>query len=63
MLFKRILQTSGRNGMEEYLALTNLWIDGKECDPKWDGAVRDWARTQKPCERLLKQSIRNASRF
>lgn len=45
VLFERILQAPGRNGMEEYLALTNLWIDEKEYDPKWDGAVRDWART------------------
>ena len=34
VLFERILQTPGRDGMEEYLALTNLWIDEKEYDPK-----------------------------
>jgi AcrR family transcriptional regulator len=45
LLFKRILQTGGRNGMQEYQALINLWIDENEYDPKWDGAVRDWART------------------
>jgi AcrR family transcriptional regulator len=45
MLFERILKTGGRNGMREYQALINLWIDENEYDPKWDGAVRDWART------------------
>jgi AcrR family transcriptional regulator len=45
MLFERILQTGGRHGMQEYQALINLWIDENEYDPKWDGAVRDWART------------------
>src|SRR5579862_4236493 len=34
VLFERILQRPKRNGMEEYLALTNLWIDEKEYDPK-----------------------------
>jgi AcrR family transcriptional regulator len=45
MLFGRILKSGGRNGMQEYQALINLWIDENEYDPKWDGAVRDWART------------------
>src|SRR6266702_5190839 len=44
-LFERILQPERRNGLQEYHALINLWIDEKEYDPKWDGAVRDWART------------------
>lgn len=45
VLFERILRTSGRNGMQEYRALIDLWIEQKEYDPKWDAAVRDWART------------------
>jgi len=45
VLFERILRANGSNGMQEYLALTDLWIDEKEYDPRWDGAVRDWART------------------
>ena len=53
VLFERILQTPGRNGMEEYLALTNLWIDEKEFDPKWDGAVRDWARTSEAVRNVV----------
>src|SRR5689334_8458563 len=31
--------------VREYRALIDLWIDEKEYDPRWDGAVRDWART------------------
>jgi len=45
VLFERILQTSGRNGMQEFQALIDLWVDEREYDPQWDGAVRDWART------------------
>jgi AcrR family transcriptional regulator len=45
LLFERILQSSGKNGMQAFQAINNLWIDEKEYDPKWDAAVRDWART------------------
>jgi AcrR family transcriptional regulator len=44
-LFERILRSHDGNGMREYRALVDLWIDEKEYDPKWDAAVRDWART------------------
>jgi AcrR family transcriptional regulator len=45
VLFENVLNDPEQNGMREYSALINLWIDEKEYDPKWDGAVRDWART------------------
>lgn len=44
-LFENLLNPKQRNGMQEYQALIDLWIDEKEYDPRWDGAVRDWART------------------
>jgi AcrR family transcriptional regulator len=44
-LYERLVQDDTHDGMQEYLALTHLWIDEKDYDPKWDGAVRDWART------------------
>jgi AcrR family transcriptional regulator len=53
VLFERILQRPGRNGMEEYLAITRLWIDENEYDPKWDGAVRDWARTSETVRNVV----------
>jgi AcrR family transcriptional regulator len=45
VLFERVLQQNGGDGMQEYRALVDLWVDEKEYDPKWDAAVRDWART------------------
>ncbi|HVW70120.1 MAG TPA: TetR/AcrR family transcriptional regulator [Steroidobacteraceae bacterium] len=42
--FERIVQAPG-TWLEKYRALVRLWIDEDEYDPKWDGAVRDWART------------------
>jgi AcrR family transcriptional regulator len=46
-LFERVLESRDRDGMQEYHALTDLWIDETEYDPRWDAAVRDWARTSK----------------
>jgi len=45
VLFQRTLRAGGPNGLQEFQALVDLWIDENEYDPKWDGAVRDWART------------------
>jgi AcrR family transcriptional regulator len=53
MQFEDILKVPGKNGMEKYLAMTNLWIDEKEYDPKWDGAVRDWARTSDDVRKIV----------
>src|SRR3569833_892127 len=52
-LFEKVLQNPERNGVKEYLALTNLWIDEEEYDPKWDGAVRDWARTSDTVRKVV----------
>src|ERR1700733_2334478 len=35
------------------LALTRLWIDESDYDPKWDGAVRDWARTSEAVRKVV----------
>ena len=40
--------------MKEYRALIRLWVDEKEYDPKWDGAVRDWARTSSAVLKTVK---------
>jgi AcrR family transcriptional regulator len=44
-LFESVLRSGDHNGMQELNAINRLWIDENEYDPKWDGAVRDWART------------------
>jgi len=45
VLFERVLDSHHGDGENQYLAMTNLWVDEKEYDPKWDSAIRDWART------------------
>ena len=53
VLFERILERPGLSGMDKYLAMTKLWIDENDYDPKWDGAVRDWARTSDRVRRVV----------
>src|SRR5262245_16484373 len=43
--YEKILTMHAGNGTRAYAALIDLWIEEKEYDPRWDGAVRDWART------------------
>jgi AcrR family transcriptional regulator len=45
VIFERVTSAPQKNGAQKFQALVDLWIDEKEYDPKWDGAVRDWART------------------
>lgn len=52
VLFENVLRVPG-SGMAKYLAMTNLWIDEKDYDPKWDGAVRDWARTSDDVRKVV----------
>ena len=33
--------------------MTNLWVDEKEYDPKWDSAIRDWARTSEAVRKVV----------
>jgi AcrR family transcriptional regulator len=44
-LFEGIVRSGEHDGMKELEGINRLWIDENEYDPKWDGAVRDWART------------------
>lgn len=51
--FEKVLQAPGHNGMDKLEALTDLWIDERDYDPRWDGAVRDWARTSQPVHDIV----------
>ncbi len=42
--FESVLRESGRNGMAEFQALVDIWLNEKAYSPAWDAAVRDWAR-------------------
>ena len=42
--FERALS---RNGLDDFLAFINVWMDEKDYSPAFDTAVRDWARTSR----------------
>lgn len=43
--FERIATAPGKTAPQKFQMLVDLWLDEKEYDPKWDGAIRDWGRT------------------
>jgi AcrR family transcriptional regulator len=42
--FKALLLDPGANGMTEFRALVDMWVNEDGYDPQWDAAVREWAR-------------------
>lgn len=43
--FEQIANAEGKSGPQKFMMLVDLWLNERDYDPKWDGAVRDWART------------------
>jgi AcrR family transcriptional regulator len=52
-VFKRVLRAGHPDGWGEFMAILDLWLTEKEYDPKWDAAVRDWARTSEVVLRVV----------
>lgn len=53
--FQSTLEQDHRNGMGEFLALVNLWVEERVYSPAYDTAVRDWARTSDRVARAVKR--------
>ena len=51
--FERILRDHDGQGQREFAAVIRLWIDEKDHDPVWDGAVRAWARVSPKVARAV----------
>ncbi len=60
-LLEQIALEHAHDGMAAYRAVGNFWLDEVRYDPKWDGAVRDWARTSEPVRKLWKMLTRSES--
>ena len=43
--FLSVLSNDLQNGMDEFVALCNLWLEEDRYSPAYDAAIRDWART------------------
>ncbi len=42
--FEAVLREARGSGMAEFHALVEVWISESRYSPKWDSAIRDWAR-------------------
>jgi AcrR family transcriptional regulator len=42
--FKAIVRDRGANGVEEFKALIDVWVNEHNYNPQWDAAIREWAR-------------------
>lgn len=53
--FEQILE-AGLDGRAEFDAVVELWISGTAYDPRYDTAVREWARISKPVARAVRRA-------
>ena len=53
--FKRVLE-SKHDGQGKFQAITDLWISEEEYDPKFDTAVREWARVSPHVARIVRRA-------
>ncbi len=51
--FKRVLD-SGKDGEGKFQAVVDLWLSEEEYDPKFDTAVREWARVSPHVARVVR---------
>lgn len=42
--FQAVVRDSGHNGVAEFRALVDIWLNEQSYSPKWDAAVRTWAQ-------------------
>jgi len=52
---KAVLRDAGHNGLEEFRALVDVWVNEDGYSPKWDAAVRDWARVSSAVARVVQR--------
>jgi AcrR family transcriptional regulator len=53
--FLRAYESSAADPHAQLEAVGRLWIVESVFDPSYDAAIRDWARTSKPVERLVRR--------
>lgn len=51
------------DGIAQYGAIVDLWIEEKDYDPSYDAAVRDWARIDKRVATLVRKVDRERIRL
>lgn len=49
------LETTTSNGVEEFKAIVEMWLEETEYNPAYDATVRDWARVSPDVARVVKR--------
>jgi AcrR family transcriptional regulator len=49
------VKTAGSDPRRQYLAFFGVWVLERDFDPKYDQAIRDWARTSKKVADVLRE--------
>jgi hypothetical protein len=49
------VKAAGTDPRRQYLAFFGVWVLERDFDPKYDQAIRDWARTSKKVADLLRE--------
>lgn len=51
------IEKAGENGdPTDFDIVGNLWLEEKEFDPRYDSAMRDWARTDKKIDKVVRKT-------
>jgi len=53
--FAAAVKRPDHNGIEEFKAIINMWLEEQDYDPAYDAAVRDWARTSNRVAALVRK--------
>jgi AcrR family transcriptional regulator len=54
-VFKSVLSNSRANGLEEFRALCEIWVNESDYSPQWDAAMREWARISPRAKTVVKR--------
>lgn len=53
--FEQVLRRRDANGLKEFMAVVELWVEEREFSPAFDTAVRDWARVSKDARAAVRR--------
>jgi hypothetical protein len=51
--YHSLIDPDRRDGLREFHAMVQLWVEEGQFSPRWDSSVRDWARTSKKVARAV----------
>lgn len=56
--YRALIDPARRDGVREFRAMARMWLEERRYSPRWDAAVRDWARTAKAAAQAVERADR-----